>query len=86
MQNESEAGNATRKSQKQRLTKKKIKSTRRLVGATSTNPTKNTEKVRHPTRRFVVRRIVCSDYAVIEVVNLLWRLFFIHINRFTPLT
>ena len=45
MQNESEAGNATRKSQKQRLTKKKIKTTRRLVGAASTIPPKSTEKV-----------------------------------------
>ena len=45
MQNESEAGNATRKSQKQRLTKKKIKTSRRLVGATATNPPKSTEKV-----------------------------------------
>ena len=45
MQNEAEAGNATRKSQKQRLTKKKIKTSRRLVGNTVANPPKSTEKV-----------------------------------------
>ena len=44
MQNESEAGNATRKSQKQRLTKKKIKTSRRLVGTTPNAP-KNSDKV-----------------------------------------
>ena len=45
MQNESEAGNATRKSQKQRLTKKKIKTSRRVTGATSINPPKIADKV-----------------------------------------
>jgi len=44
MQNESEAGNATRKSQKQRLTKKKIKTSRRLVGTTTPNAPKNSDK------------------------------------------